>query len=54
MDFGHMRAKSLILCGNNGGIMENLDCTKMVENISNAPEFICPICLSKPQKSVFQ
>ena len=44
---------------NNGIHGQGTHCTKMgadslAENIPNAPKFICPICLPKPQSSGIQ
>ena len=43
---------------NKGKHGQGTHCTKMgadslAENTPNAPEFICPVCLPKPKKSVF-
>ena len=53
-----MCIKRLSYCRNNDRIMENMDkgltvtkwagVDRLAENTPNSPEFICPICLSKP------
>ena len=40
-DYGHTKAKSLILCGPNS----NLNRKMGAENTPNALKFFCPICL---------
>ena len=54
-DYGHTKAKSLILCDpNSNPNPKKMGADSLAENIPNAPEFICPICLSKSKKSGFQ
>ena len=36
------------------GLTSKLGADSLAENTTNAPEFICPICLPKPKRSGFQ
>ena len=56
LGFGY---KGIVFCRNNGKNGQETHSTKMgadssVKNTPNAPEFICPNCLLKPQSSGFQ
>ena len=66
-DYGHTKAKYLILRGSNsnsnpnpklifwqGTYCTNIGADNLAENTTNAPEFICPICLHKAESSGFQ
>ena len=35
-------------------VLSKMGFDSLAENIPNAPEFICPICLPKPKSSGFQ